>query len=60
MFPMVLSMAQEESRGSTGGVTAARDKVMRDTGTTDIAMTETETMATITTEAGATEVSETS
>lgn len=48
-------MVQEESRGNTGGVTAARDRVTRDTGTTDIVTTGTGTMATIMTEAGATE-----
>ena len=57
MFPMVSLIVQEESRGNTGGVTAARDRVTRDTGTTDIVTTETGIMATITTEAGATEVS---
>ena len=33
MFPMVSLIVQEESQGNTGGVTAARDKVTRDTGT---------------------------
>ena len=58
MFPMVSLIVQEESQGNTGGVTAARDKVTRDTGTyRHTATTETGTMATIMTEAGARDVS---
>ena len=50
-------MDLEENRGTTGGVTAVSDKVMRDMGITEAAMTETGTiMAIITTEAEATEV----
>ena len=57
MFLMDLLMDLEENRGTVGGVTAGSDKVMRDMGITEAAMTETGTiMAIITTEAEATEV----
>ena len=57
MFLMVSSMDLEESLEITGGVTAVRDKVMRDMETTEAAMTETGTiMVIITIEAEATEV----
>ena len=50
-------MDLEESRGTVGEVTVVRDRVMRDTGTTEAAMTETGTiMVIIMIEAEATEV----
>ena len=50
-------MDLEESRGTVGEVTVVRDRVMRDTGTTEAAMTETGTiMVIIMTEDEATEV----
>ena len=57
MFLMDSLMDLEENRGTVGGVTAGSDKVMRDMGITEAAMTEIGIiMVTITTEAEATEV----
>ena len=57
MFLMDSSMDLEESRETPGGVTVVRDRVMRDTETTEAAMTETGIiMVIIMTEDEATEV----